>query len=231
MKYKNILKGAFIERPNRFIAKVIADGCEHTVHVKNTGRCRELLVNGCTVYLEESDNPQRKTRFDLVAVEKIREDGSTVLINMDSQSPNTAAFEWVISSGMFSADAEVRREVKHGDSRFDLYVRDGARQAFVEVKGVTLERGGVAMFPDAPTVRGVKHLRGLVDAVAEGYEAYVLFVIQMKGVSSFTPNRETDPAFAEALRNAAKAGVKVLARDCIITPDTMTVDGEVPVSL
>ena len=231
MKYNNILKGAFIERPNRFIAKVIAYGCEHTVHVKNTGRCRELLVNGCTVYLEESDNPQRKTRFDLVAVEKIREDGSVLLVNMDSQSPNTAAFEWVISSGMFSADAEVRREVKHGDSRFDLYVRDGARQAFVEVKGVTLERGGVAMFPDAPTVRGVKHLRGLVDAVAEGYEAYVLFVIQMKGVNSFTPNRETDPAFAEALRNAAKAGVKVLARDCIITPDTMTVDGEVPVSL
>ncbi len=231
MKYKNILKGAFIERPNRFIAKVIADGCEHTVHVKNTGRCRELLVNGCTVYLEESDNPQRKTRFDLVAVEKIREDGSILLVNMDSQSPNTAAFEWVISSGMFSADAEVRREVKHGDSRFDLYVRDGARQAFIEVKGVTLERDGVAMFPDAPTVRGVKHLRGLVDAVAEGYEAYVLFVIQMKGVSSFTPNRETDPAFAEALRNAAKAGVKVLARDCIVTPDTMTVDEEVSVSL
>ena len=231
MKYNNILKGVFIERPNRFIAKVIADGCEHTVHVKNTGRCRELLVKGCTVYLEESDNPQRKTRFDLVAVEKTRDDGSTVLINMDSQSPNTAAFEWVISSGMFSADAEVRREVKHGDSRFDLYVRDGARQAFVEVKGVTLERGGVAMFPDAPTVRGVKHLRGLVDAVAEGYEAYVLFVIQMKGVSSFTPNRETDPAFAEALRNAAKAGVKVLARDCIVTPDTMTVDEEVFVSL
>ena len=231
MKYKNILKGAFIERPNRFIAKVIADGCEHTVHVKNTGRCRELLVKGCTVYLEESDNPQRKTRFDLVAVEKIREDGSVLLVNMDSQSPNTAAFEWVISSGMFSADAEVRREVKHGDSRFDLYVRDGARQAFIEVKGVTLELGGVALFPDAPTVRGVKHLRGLVDAVAEGYEAYVLFVIQMKGVSSFTPNRDTDPAFCAALRNAAKAGVKVLARDCIITPDTMTVDGEVPVSL
>lgn len=231
MTYNKIVKGAFIERPNRFVARVVIDGVEHTVHVKNTGRCRELLVKGCSVYLAESDNPARKTRFDLVAVEKKRNDGSVMLINMDSQSPNTAAFEWVASSGIFSADAKVRREVKHGDSRFDLFVEDGSRRAFIEVKGVTLERDGVSMFPDAPTERGAKHLRGLADAVTEGYEAYVLFVIQMKGVHRFVPNIETDPVFSAALRNAADAGVTVLARDCIVTPDTMVIDKEVPVIL
>jgi len=227
MKYKNILQGAFIERPNRFIAKVLVNGAEETVHVKNTGRCRELLVKGCTVYLAEADNPARKTRFDLVAVEKVRENGEIVLINMDSQLPNTAVYEWISRSGIFSADAEIRREVTHGDSRFDLFVRDSGRQTFIEVKGVTLESNGVAMFPDAPTERGAKHLRGLADAVAEGYEAYVVFVIQLNEVHAFEPNGTTDPHFADELSKAVSRGVNVIAVNCRVTPDSIEIDSPV----
>lgn len=231
MKYKNIKSGIFIERPNRFIAKVLIDGNEETVHVKNTGRCKELLIKGTTVYLEASEKTSRKTKYDLIAIEKICGDNNKILINMDSVAPNEAAFEWIPKSGIFSENAIVKREVFFGESRFDLYVCDGERQAFIEVKGVTLEKNGKAMFPDAPTERGIKHLSSLIKSISEGYEAYVLFVIQMKGIHSFEPNDETHRDFGDALRNAAKAGVRILARDCIITPDSMTIDKEIQIKL
>ena len=231
MKYKNIKSGIFIERPNRFIAKVLIDGNEETVHVKNTGRCKELLIKGTTVYLEASEKTSRKTKYDLIAIEKICGDNNKILINMDSVAPNEAAFEWIPNSGIFSENAIVKREVFFGESRFDLYVCDGERQAFIEVKGVTLEKDGKAMFPDAPTERGIKHLSSLIKSISEGYEAYVLFVIQMKGIHSFEPNDETHKAFGDALRKAAKAGVRILARDCIITPDSMTIDKKIQIKL
>ena len=186
MKYNKIVRGKFISRPNRFIAKVEIDGSTETVHVKNTGRCRELLVPGCTVYLSESDNPERKTKYDLVTVIKDRDDLPSLMINMDSQVANDAAGEWLCRGELFSKDAVVRREVKYGNSRFDFYIEDGERKAFLEVKGVTLEFDGTAMFPDAPTERGVKHLGELASCMEDGYEAYVLFVIQMKGVQGIS---------------------------------------------
>ena len=231
MKYKTVKQASFIERPNRFNAVVSLDGERTTVHVKNTGRCRELLVPGAAVYLSKAENPQRKTKYDLIAVEKRREDGSVLLINMDSQLPNDAISEWLPSSGLFSANAVIRREVTHGDSRFDFYVEDNGVGTFIEVKGVTLEKDGCAMFPDAPTKRGVKHLLGLASALKEGYNGIVIFVIQMKGVSKFMPNGVTDPSFASALRDAASAGVRIIAVDCIVTPDSVTVDREVQTEL
>lgn len=231
IKYKKIFEGAFIERPNRFIAKVLLNGDTVTVHVKNTGRCRELLVSGCKVYLSEADNPCRKTRFDLVAVEKRCDDGRMILINMDSQIPNAAVYEWIAKSKVFSANAVIRREVTYGDSRFDLSVEDEGNVTFIEVKGVTLERNGIAMFPDAPTERGTKHLRGLVSAVNNGYNAMVLFVIQMKGVHEFTPNYATDPVFSETLHEAVSEGVRVMAVDCNVTHDSIEIDNEVPIRL
>lgn len=232
MKYKNIVKGIFKSRPNRFIAHVEVDGKEETVHVKNTGRCRELLIENVTVYLEKSSNPNRKTAYDLVAVEKVREGKESLLVNMDSQIPNAVAFEWLKGENpLFSENAKVKREVTFGDSRFDLYVEDKDRKAFVEVKGVTLEHNGYALFPDAPTERGVKHINELVKAKEAGYEAYILFVIQMKEIHSFSPHREMHPDFAEALKNAYNKGVKVIAMDCVVTPDEMIIDKEVIVSL
>jgi len=230
MKYDRVVSGRFIERPNRFIARVEIDGRIETVHVKNTGRCRELLVPGCTVYLAESDNPARKTKYDLVAVEKVTDRG-VLMINMDSQVPNDVAEEWLKGGGLFSREAKLRREVKWGDSRFDFYIEDGDRRAFLEVKGVTLENDGVAMFPDAPTERGVKHIRELTRAVDLGYEAYVLFVVQMKGVREVRPNDATHPEFGEALRTAARLGVNVLAVECCVTPDSIAADGTVRVEL
>ena len=230
MKYKKIVAGRFANRPNRFIARVEVDGAIETVHVKNTGRCRELLIPGCAVYLAESDNPARKTKYDLVAVEKVTERGD-LMINMDSQVPNDVAGEWLRSSGLFSDEAVIRREVKWGDSRFDFYIEDGDRQAFLEVKGVTLENDGIASFPDAPTERGVKHIRELTRATGEGYEAYILFVVQMKGISCVRPNDATHPEFGEALRAAALAGVRVLAVDCVVTPDSIVADETVVVEL
>lgn len=230
MKYKNVIKGRFISRPNRFIAKVEVDGAAQTVHVKNTGRCRELLIPGCTVYLSLADNRERKTKFDLIAVEKVT-DGGVILINMDSQIPNDVAEEWLRAGSLFQLGACMRREVKYGNSRFDFYIEDGDRRAFLEVKGVTLEENGVAMFPDAPTERGVKHIGELASAVREGYEAYVLFVIQMKGVSEFRPNDATHPEFGESLRRARDAGVRIIAIDSIITPDSITADCAVKVEL
>ena len=231
MTYEHVAEATFLSRPNRFIARVLVNGAEETVHVKNTGRCRELLVSGCTVYLARSDKAGRKTKYDLVAVEKERQGRAPLRINMDSQAPNDAAGEWLPTSGLFSDGAVIRREVKFGDSRFDFYVEDGRRKAFVEVKGVTLEENGVALFPDAPTERGVKHLRELCRAVEAGYEAYLLLVIQMKDIRLFRPNAATHPAFADSLRAAAEQGVQVLAMDCLVTPEGMTVDRPVTVRL
>ena len=231
MQYQNVCKATFISRPNRFIAKVLVNGQEETVHVKNTGRCRELLIPDCTVYLAGSDNPQRKTKYDLIAVDKERQGREPLQINMDSQAPNEAAAEWLAQSGLFGEQAVIRREVRYGDSRFDFFVESGERKAFLEVKGVTLESDGIAMFPDAPTERGIKHLHELCKAMDDGYEAYLLLVIQMKDVRLFRPNTATHPAFAEALQMAAARGVHILAMDCVVTPDSMVIDSAVEVSL
>ncbi len=231
MKYNNIVKATFISRPNRFIANVMVDGAPVTVHVKNTGRCRELLVPGAKVFLEKSDNPARKTLYDLVAVQK-----GNRLVNMDSQIPNAAAYEW-ISAGGFKKDVTLlKREVTFGNSRFDLYLEytDEAgktRKAFVEVKGVTLEDDGVVRFPDAPTERGIKHIHELTECLKEDYEAYILFVIQMKDVKYFEPDREIHRDFADALREASERGVQVLAYDCEVTENSMEIRDPVEVRL
>jgi len=215
MNYPNTVPGIFLARPNRFIAHVEIDGNKETVHVKNTGRCRELLPVGAQVWCQESDNPNRKTKYDLIAVQK-----GDRLINMDSQAPNIAAGEWLRSGGLGEIK-NLKAEAFHGDSRFDFsFIKDGS-QCFLEVKGVTLENDGVCAFPDAPTERGVKHLKGLTRLVQEGYGAYVLFVIQMSDVKYLHPNDITDPAFGTALREAAENGVQVLAMDCAVTENTM----------
>lgn len=226
MEYKNIVKGTFISRPNRFIAKVNIDGEVHTVHVKNTGRCKELLTDNATVILEKSDNPQRKTLYDLVAVYK-----GDLLINMDSQSPNKAVYSWLADGGYLKSPTLIKPEAKYGSSRIDFYLENQWEKAFVEVKGVTLESNGVARFPDAPTERGRKHLLELSNAVKEGYRAAVVFVIQMEGCRVFEPNALTDPKFAQALKQVKSMGVEVLAVDCTVTPSSMTVNDFVPVSL
>lgn len=231
MKYKQVVSGIFMERPNRFIAYAQINGVKETVHVKNTGRCRELLIPGSKIYLSAADNPDRKTKYDLIAVEKLRENAPPLLINMDSQIPNAAAEEWLKKGELFSEAAEIRREVKYGNSRFDFFVSDGSRRAFLEVKGVTLEENGIAMFPDAPTERGVKHIGELIQCLKDGYEAYILFVIQMKGMTAFRPNDKTHEAFGKVLREADKAGVKILATDCIVTPDSIELDLPVTVLL
>lgn len=217
MRYDNMTPGTFLARPNRFIAHVQIDGQTEIVHVKNTGRCRELLVPGCTVYCQRSDNPNRKTKFDLIAVQK-----GERLINMDSQAPNRAAGEWLKNGGLGEI-TDLRAEVKHGDSRFDFAFRKDGRQCFLEVKGCTLEEDGVCAFPDAPTERGTKHIRGLAKAAGEGCGAYILFVIQMSDVKYIRPHDETDPEFGKALREAAQNGVSVLAMDCAVTPESMEI--------
>ena len=223
MRYDNILKGRFLSRPNRFIAYVEADGRIEKCHVKNTGRCRELLIEGCTVYLERAKNPERKTRFDLVAVEK-----GTRLINMDSYAPNIAAGEFL--PALFP-NGIIRPEYTYGNSRFDFYIEDGERKILLEVKGVTLETDGVVMFPDAPTERGVKHVLELIKCIDDGYEAYLLFVVQMDNVRYFTPNAATHREFAEVLKKAAERGVKILAYDCTVTPEEMKIGKNVEVRL
>lgn len=225
MFYANMVPGIFLSRPNRFIAYVEIDGRTETVHVKNTGRCRELLPPGARVWCQRSDNPARKTKYDLITVQK-----GDLLINMDSQAPNITAGEWLRAGGLGEIE-NLRRETVHGDSRFDLSFLKNGRQCFLEVKGVTLENQGVCAFPDAPTERGAKHLRGLLRAAQEGYGAYVLFVIQMSPVRYLHPNDATDPGFGEALRRAAAGGVQVLAMDCIVTESTMDIRSPVPVVL
>jgi len=218
MKYRNIREGVFIARPNRFIAHVDIGGVTEVCHVKNTGRCRELLIPGVRVILEESDNPSRKTRYDLIAVYKGEE-----LINIDSQAPNKTFGEWASESGFFGENAVVKPESKYKNSRFDFFIRSGERQIYAEVKGVTLEKDGVVLFPDAPTDRGVKHVHELADAAKNGYEAYIFFVVQMKNCLYFTPNRETHPEFADALAEAKENGVIIQALNCTVTPDSMEI--------
>lgn len=226
MRYGKVEKAVFLRRPNRFIAQVMLNGEDVTVHVKNTGRCRELLIPGVDVILEMSDNPNRKTKYDIIAVRK-----GDMLINMDSQIPNEVCLEWLKSSGIFSCSAEYRREVTYGSSRLDIFVSDGDRRAFVEVKGVTLESDGIALFPDAPTSRGAKHLGELIKALDDGYEAYAVFIVQMKGPREFRVNDSTDPVFAGELRRAAEAGVKIIAVDCVVTEDTITAESEIRINI
>lgn len=231
MKYERIVDGIFLDRPNRFIANVNIDGQIQRCHVCNTGRCKELLVPGCRVYLRVCDNPNRSTAYDLVVVEKRLEDGSVRSVNMDSYAPNRVAREWLEQGGMGENVRKVVSERKYGNSRFDLYFEKSGKKAFMEVKGVTLENQGIAAFPDAPTQRGVKHIRELCQCVQEGYEAYLLFVIQMRDIRCFVPNDETHPEFGQALREARKAGVHILARECLVTEDSMEIGREVKVEL
>ncbi len=225
MEYPNIVEGTFISRPNRFIAQVEIGGREETCHVKNTGRCRELLVPGCTVYLVHSDNPARKTAYDLVTVQK-----GERLINMDSQAPNKVVQEWLEQGGLPGVTL-VRPETKYDQSRFDFYFEQGPRKAFMEVKGVTLEEDGVVRFPDAPTARGSKHLHELVKAHQEGYDVYLFLVVQMADVDHFEPNWRTDPDFGQALLEAEAGGVKILCYDCDVTPQTLKIGKKVAVRL
>lgn len=226
MQYSNITQGFFLARPNRFIAHVDVEGKTQICHVKNTGRCRELLIPGATVYLEGSRDPKRKTAWDLVAVEK-----GERLINMDAQAPNRVFFEWAQAGKFLPEVTLIRPETRWGNSRFDFYVEAGGGRHFVEVKGVTLEQDGDVLFPDAPTLRGVKHLEELIAAHAEGYECWICFVIQMAGVRRFLPNDRTHPQFGAALRRAAKAGVHLLAFDCRATPDSLTAGAPVEICL
>ena len=226
MKYRKTIEATFISRPNRFIANVELDGEIIQVHVKNTGRCRELLIPGVSVILEESDNLSRKTKYDLVCVKKNQN-----WINMDSQLPNKAAAEWIQGGGLFPEPVQVYTEKTYGNSRFDFYIESEKRKAFIEVKGVTLEEEGIASFPDAPTVRGIKHLNELVKCMEDGYEAYVLFVIQMKGILVFKPNWKTHKEFGDALIHAFEKGVTILAYDCEVTEDSMNISNPVPVDL
>lgn len=225
MKYGYVADAVFLQRPNRFIAQVLLHGQEETVHVKNTGRCKELLVPGAKVYLEKGKNPARKTAWDLIAVEK-----GDRLINMDSQLPNKVAEEWLAQGG-FGHFSQLLREQTWGASRLDFCLKDARRTKYVEVKGVTLEEGGKVYFPDAPTARGTKHLEELTRIRQEGMEAAVLFVVQMDGVTAFSPNDATDPAFGDALRRAKDAGVEIAAIDCLVRPEEVTPGQRVPVVL
>lgn len=226
MKYNNIWEGQFESRPNRFIAYVNINGRREKVHVKNTGRCKELLTEKATVYLHKSDNTERSTSYDLVSVKK----GSRI-INMDSQAPNKVVEEWLRKGGLFPDVTMIKPETKYQNSRFDFYMETPEDKVFVEVKGVTLEQEDIVLFPDAPSDRAVKHVKELIKAVKEGYKAYIIMVIQMENVKYFTPNRKTQPEFADALLRARQAGVRILAYDCKVTPDTMTIHAPVPVRL
>lgn len=259
MQYAKVVPAKFVSRPNRFIAHVEIDGVDTVVHVKNTGRCKELLVPGCKVYLEKPDNPARKTPYDLIAVEKVvtvqsengRKSKKIILINMDSQAPNKVAGEWIRAHNeLFPEITFLKPEYTYGDSRFDFYVEykgagrtkaDKAKlhKMFIEVKGCTLEFDGHAKFPDAPTERGVKHLTELADILRERhcaedgteYECGILFLIQMKGCHKFSPNVATHPEFGTALRAAQEAGVEIFVYDCNVTPDTLTADAPVALEL
>ena len=224
MKYSNIYKGTFLERPNRFIAICEIDGKQETCHVKNTGRCRELLVKGATVYLEKSSNPNRKTQYDLVCVEK-----NNKLINMDSQIPNYVVTEFL--DKIFNDITYVKQEYKYGNSRFDIYVETKTDKIFVEVKGVTLEEDGVVRFPDAPTERGIKHLKELQKAVSEGFRACVVFLVQMQDVKYFEPNYETHPEFASELKKAYENGVEIFVYDSVVTPNEIKLNKSVKIKM
>lgn len=226
MEYKNIQVGEFISRPNRFIAHVKIENTIEICHVKNTGRCKELLLPGATVYVQHFPNTKRKTSWDLIAVKK-----GDVLINIDSQAPNKAVKEWLLSGGLGFIPDIVKPEYQYEDSRFDFYLEHGNKRWLMEVKGVTLEKDGVALFPDAPTLRGVKHIEGLSRHSKEGFETAILFVIQMDGIHCFTPNETMQPEFAHALRQAKQAGVHIMAYDCAVTPDSMNIRNPIKVRL
>lgn len=226
MHYPNIQQAVFLSRPNRFIAHIEVDGREEICHVKNTGRCRELLTDRAAIYVQHHEDPKRKTEYSLIAVEK-----GSMLINMDSQAPNKVVEEWLHSEEPFGKTVLLKPECKHGDSRFDFYLETTQDKMFIEVKGVTLEDNGVARFPDAPTERGVKHLHELADCVKQGYKAAVIFVVQMTGIKYFETNRKTHPEFAVALKEAAEAGVLVLAYECAVQPDELVLTAPIPVQL
>ena len=230
MHYSNCTAGTFLSRPNRFVAQVALDGRTETCHVKNTGRCRELLIHGCRVYLTRSDNPARKTKYDLIAVEKETVHGP-LLINMDAQAPNHVFEAWARADRFRPGLTLLRPETVYGASRFDFYWETDTDRGFVEVKGVTLEEDGVARFPDAPTLRGVKHLEELIAAHQAGYQAALCFIVQFSGAKYVTPNDTTHPQFGQALRRAAAAGVEVFALGCAVTPDSLTAEEFVPVRL
>ena len=218
MKYDNILKGKFILRPNRFIAHIEINGKIEVCHVKNTGRCKELLIPSATVFVQENNNPKRKTKFSLISVIKEKR-----IINMDSQVPNKIVYEWILNGNLLKDITLIKPETKYNNSRFDFYVETKNRKIFIEVKGVTLENQGIVKFPDAPTERGLKHVKELCECVKEGYDAYIIFVVQMKDVIHFEPNIETHKEFAEALKEAKKQGVHILAVDCEVNEDSINI--------
>ena len=226
VRYSQICPGTFISRPNRFIAMLEINGRIEACHVKNTGRCKELLTEGATLYLQRSENPNRKTKYDVIAVQK-----GCILINIDSQAPNQAAAEWLKGGGLLPKVTLLKPEIRLEDARLDFYLEAGNRRMYLEVKGVTLEADGMVLFPDAPTQRGIKHIHHLCRCVEKGKEAALLFVIQMKGVRGMAPNDSTHPEFGQALREAKRKGVRILARDCLVAPDSMTIADEIPVLL
>jgi len=226
MQYSNIQRATFLRRPNRFIAHIEVDGREEVCHVKNTGRCRELLTDRATIYVQHHDDSKRKTKYSLIAVEK-----GKLLVNMDSQAPNKVVGEWLLEKEPFGKVKLLKPECTYGSSRFDFYLETEAEKMFIEVKGVTLEEDGVVRFPDAPTERGIKHLLELCSCVEAGYKAAVIFVVQMEGMKYFEPNDKTHPQFGDALRQARKAGVQVLAYECQVTPSSLVITKEVPVRL
>ena len=226
MHYSNIRRATFLRRPNRFIAYIEVDGREEVCHVKNTGRCRELLTDRATIYVEHHDNSNRKTKYSLIAVEK-----GDLLINMDSQAPNKVVGEWILEKEPFGKVKLLKPECTYGSSRFDFYLETEAEKIFIEVKGVTLEEDGIVRFPDAPTERGIKHLEELCACVEAGYKAAVIFVVQMEGMQHFEPNDKTHPQFGEALRQARRAGVEVLAYECKVTPSSLEITTSIPVVL
>lgn len=226
MQYDNIREAIFCSRPNRFIAHIQIDGRQEICHVKNTGRCKELLLPGAEIFVREAGDSRRKTKYDLIAVYKGAE-----LINIDSQVPNPVFREWVTENAVLDNIKIIKPEFKYKNSRLDFFIETERQKILAEIKGVTLERNGVAMFPDAPTERGVKHIYDLCEGISEGFEAWLVFIIQMQGVAYFTPNRETDPAFAEALLYAKKQGVKIMALDCQVTPDSIRAENPVAVKV
>lgn len=226
MRYENIVTGIFVDRPNRFIAHVEINGKREVCHVKNTGRCRELLVPGCTVFLQYVNHSARKTAYDVIGVRKA---SNGRIINMDSQAPNKVVREWLESGGLIEGMTLLKPEKQYGLSRFDFYAEAGNRKIFIEVKGVTLEQDGVARFPDAPTQRGIKHMLELQDAVNHGWEAALIFVIQMKGIRFFEPNYDTHPEFGETLKQISQGGVRIIAMDCVVKPDSMVIDQPVEI--
>lgn len=231
MNYKTVIKAEFIERPNRFVAYCKVNETIEKVHVKNTGRCRELLIPNCTVYLEESDNLNRKTKYSLIAVQK-----GDRLINMDSQVPNKVVYEALTNKTIIlpNLDEEItfiKPEKTYKNSRFDIYLETENKKAFVEIKGVTLEEEGIVLFPDAKTERGVKHIKELIEAKKEGYYTYVIFVVQMKDVKYFTPNVKMHKELGDVLKKAQSKGVNILSYDCEVTPDSIKIKDEVNVKL